>query len=87
MSYAPLAELKEEVAMQSHVFEEANAAYLSDPRRLIGQVRRFGDAGPAYEIIALEEPAKVVAEVIYSGERVICEIEEVLADPMAETIP
>jgi hypothetical protein len=87
MSYAPLAELKEAVAMQSHGFEEANAAYLSDPRRLIGQVRRFGDAGPAYEIIALEEPARVVTEVIYSGERVICEIEEVLADPMAETIP
>jgi len=73
--------------MQSHGFEEANAAYLSDPRRLIGQVRRFGDAGPAYEIVALDETNKVVAEVVYSGERVICEIREVLEDPMAETIP
>jgi len=73
--------------MQSHGFKEANATFQSDPRRLIGQVRRFGDAGPAYEIIALDETNKVVAEVIYSGERVICEIRDVLEDPMAETIP
>ncbi len=44
--------------MQSRGFEEANAAYLSDPRRLIGQVRRFGDAGPAYEVIAWRSPTR-----------------------------
>ncbi len=73
--------------MQGRGFEDTQSAYLADPRKLIGQVRRFGDAGPAYEIIALDDNGKVVAEVIYSGERVTCEVKEVLEDPMAETIP
>ena len=73
--------------MQGRGFEDAQAAYLADPRKLIGQVRRFGDAGPAYEIIALDEDGKLVTEIIYSGERVICTVKEVLDDPMAETIP
>lgn len=73
--------------MQSQGFEESQAAYLANPRKLIGQVRRFGDEGPAYQILALDENGRLVTEVIYSGERVICEVKEVLEDPMAETIP
>jgi hypothetical protein len=73
--------------MQGRGFEDTQAAYLADPRKLIGQVRRLGDAGPAYEIIGVEEPEKVVIEVIHSGERVICPVKEVLEDPMAETFP
>lgn len=73
--------------MQSRGFEDTQSAYLSDPRKLIGQVRRLGDAGPAYEIIAVDEPGKVVIEVIHSGEKVTCLVEEVLEDPMAETFP
>lgn len=73
--------------MHSRGFEETQAVYLSDPRRLIGQVRRFGDAGPAYEIIGVDDAGRVVTEVIVSGERVTCEIGEVLEDPMAETFP
>ena len=73
--------------MQGCGFEDAQAAYLADPRKLIGQVRRFGDEGPAYEILALDENGRLVTEVIDTGERVICEVKEVLEDPMAETIP
>jgi hypothetical protein len=73
--------------MQGQGFEDTQAAYLADPRKLIGQVRRFGDAGPAYEVLSLNEDGKLVTEVIYSGEIVICEVKEVLDDPMAETIP
>jgi hypothetical protein len=73
--------------MQGRGFEEAQAAYLADPRKLIGQVRRFGEEGPAYEVIAVDEDGRLVAEVVYSGEKVICEVQEVLDDPMAVTIP
>jgi hypothetical protein len=73
--------------MEGRGFEDAQAAYLADPRKLIGQVRRFGEEGPAYEILALDENGRLVTEVIDTGERVICEVKEVLDDPMAETIP
>jgi len=74
--------------MQDRGFEETQSAYLSDdPRRLIGQIRRFGPAGPAYEVISLDEAGRVAIEVIYSGERATCTVTEVLEDPMAETIP
>jgi len=74
--------------MQNRGFEETQSAHLSDdPRRLIGQIRRFGQAGPAYEVISLNDASKVVIEVIYSGERVTCTVAEVLEDPMAETVP
>jgi hypothetical protein len=73
--------------MQGRGFEDARAPYPADPCKLIGQVRRCGDAGPAYEVLALHEDGRLVTEVIYSGERVICAVNEVLEDPMAETIP
>ena len=69
-------------------FEEEKVAYVADdPRKLIGQVRRFGDAGPAYEIMGIAENGDVLVEVIYSDEKVRCKLAEVLEDPMAETIP
>ena len=69
-------------------FEETQAAYASDdPRKLIGQIRRLGDAGPAYEIMKIDDAGNVAIEIIYSGEKVVCPIAEVLEDPMAETIP
>jgi hypothetical protein len=73
--------------MQNRGLGEVQAVYLADPRKLIGQVRRFSDSGPAYEVIAVDENGRLVTEVIYSGEKVICEVKEVLDDPMAETIP
>jgi hypothetical protein len=74
--------------MQSRGFEDTQSAYMSDDlRKLVGQVRRLGEAGPAYEVIGVEEPDKAVIEVVYSGEVVTCKLKDVLEDPMAETIP
>lgn len=74
--------------MQPRGFEETQVEYkVDDPRALIGQVRRLGPAGPAYEVIDVDSDGKLVCEVIYSGEKVTCPIAEVLEDPMAETIP
>jgi hypothetical protein len=73
--------------MEGRGFEETPAAYQADPRKLIGQVRRLGEAGPAYEVIAAAGPDKVVIEIVYSGEVVTCKLKDVLEDPMAETIP
>jgi virulence-associated protein VapD len=53
--------------MQLHGFEETQAAYLgADSRNLLGQVRRFGTAGPAYEIVAVDDSGNVMIEVICS---------------------
>ena len=69
-------------------FEEANSAFVSgDASSLVGQVRRFGSAGPAYEVIGVAGPGEVRVEVVYSGERLDYAVVEVLADPIAETIP
>jgi hypothetical protein len=66
--------------MGTHGFKDDQAAYAVDDRRsLIGQIRRLGDAGPAYEVVLIE--------VIESGERVSFPIASVLEDPLAETIP
>ncbi len=73
--------------MHTRGFEDTQSTYLADPRKLIGQVRRLGEAGPAYEVKAVEEPDKVVIEVVYSGEVVTLKLKDVLEDPMAETIP
>jgi hypothetical protein len=35
----------------------------------------------------LDEVGRLVAEVIDSGEKVVCTVKEVLDDPIAETIP
>ena len=74
--------------MQKLGFEETQAAYTSDdPRRLIGQFRRLGPDGPAYEIMAIDDKGYVHVEVVYSDEKVIFTLAEVLEDPFAETIP
>ena len=74
--------------MQPHGFEETQVEYKpDDPRALIGQVRRWGPSGPAYEVIDVDNAGNAVCEVVYSGEKVTCPIAEVLEDPIAETIP
>ena len=68
--------------------EEAQATYkANDPRKLIGQIRRLGEAGPAYEVMEIDSDEVVTIEIIYSNERVTYPLAEILADPMAETIP
>ena len=74
--------------MHNRGFEETQSTYAADdPRALIGQIRRLGEAGPAYEIMSIDDKGNVVVEIIESDERVTMPIAEVLEDPMAETIP
>ena len=74
--------------MTNRGFEETQAGYaVKDPQQLIGQFRRFGPAGPAYEIMAVDDQGQIHVEVVYSDEKVICTLAEVLEDPIAETIP
>ena len=54
---------------------------------IVGQIRRLGSAGPAYQIMHVDPNGDVHIEVVVSGEKVMLELAEVLQDPMAETIP
>jgi hypothetical protein len=73
--------------MQAHGFEEMHAAYLSDPHKLVGQFRRFGEAGPAYEILRIDSKVDAWIRVVHSEEELAYPIAEIVADPTAETIP
>ena len=75
--------------MANKGFEETKqAAYeLSDAQNLVGQFRRLGPDGPAYEIMSVDKSGDVKIEIVYSGEKVICKLDEVVGDPIAETIP
>jgi virulence-associated protein VapD len=61
--------------------------YTVDSSELVGQCRRFGEHGPAYEILEMAKNDEALVEVIYSGERVTIPLVEIMADPIAETIP
>ena len=74
--------------MQSRGFEEAQAPFVSDPASvLVGQFRRFGEEGPAYEVLRIVGGDQAWISVVYSQEELAYPIEHVLADPVAETIP
>lgn len=69
-------------------FEETQAKYAAfDPLQLIGQFRRLGEAGPAYEVMGIDENGNVMVEIVYSDERVSFPMAEILQDPIAETLP
>ncbi|MBX9926686.1 MAG: DUF5397 family protein [Hyphomicrobiaceae bacterium] len=69
-------------------FAEQQAEYTADdPRKLVGQFRRLGPAGPAYEIMAVDDAGNVTVEIVYSDERLVYPLAEILEDPIAETIP
>lgn len=53
----------------------------------VGEVRRFGSCGPAYEVLAVRADGDVDIEVIESGERLIYSRSDYLADPVATTVP
>ena len=68
-------------------FHETQPAYSADPQSLVGQFRRLGDAGPAYEVMAVHGDGSVDIEIVYSNEKVSEKLENVLNDPVAETLP
>lgn len=71
---------------QGGLNEEA-APYGAEMSGLVGQYRRFGDYGPAYEVLEMAEDNEALIEVVYSGERVTIPVAEIMTDPVAETIP
>lgn len=69
-------------------FAEAQSAYLTgDGADYIGQVRRFGPQGPAYEVVEVRRNGDLAITVIESGERLDYPLAEFLADPVAVTVP
>jgi hypothetical protein len=74
--------------MQGRGFEDRQATYLSDdPLKLVGQFRRFGEEGPAYEIVRIEDKDNAWIRVVCSEEELAYPIAEIVADPIAETVP
>ena len=74
--------------MPGRGFEEAQSVYLSDDGRgLVGQFRRFGEDGPAYEVLRIVSKNEVMISVVTSEEELAYPIAEVLADPIAVTVP
>ena len=71
-----------------HGFREAQATFgFSESRAVIGDVRRFGPVGPAYEVVDVRTNGDVRIVVIETGERLDYAQGEYLADPVAETVP
>jgi hypothetical protein len=69
-------------------FREDQVGYeIEGPKRLVGQIRRLGTAGPAYEIKRVEEDGTVHVEFVHNDEEMTFPLVEVLEDPIAETIP
>lgn len=69
-------------------FEEAQTAFMHlDGSSFVGQVRRFGPVGPAYEVVGCKPSGDLVITVIESGERLDYPLVDLLADPLAETVP
>ena len=74
--------------MQSRGFGEAQAACLSEgSASVVGQFRRFGEEGPAYEVLRLHGQDEAWISVVCSEEELAYPIAALLADPIAETIP
>jgi hypothetical protein len=67
--------------------EERQAALRSNPQELVGQVRRIAGIGPAYEVLRLVGESKALIHVFESVEEVALKIEDIVNDPISETIP
>ena len=69
-------------------FQEAQSKFESAANAsFIGQVRRFGAFGPAYEVVGVASATAVAITVVESGERLTYAIADLLADPIAATVP
>jgi hypothetical protein len=74
--------------MAQNGFEEAQASYShTGIAAFVGQVRRFGAFGPAYEVVDVKETGELVIYVFDNGETLNYSVAELLADPIAETVP
>ena len=74
--------------MSGHGFHEAQAGFeIRDARAFVGEVRRFGSMGPAYEVLDATASGDLVIEVVESGERLDYALTDFLTDPLAITVP
>ena len=67
--------------------EAAQSPFTADPKSLVGQFRRFGEFGPAYEVLRVVDENTVFIHVYTNDEELNYPIREVLSDPLTETIP
>jgi len=73
--------------MANSGFAEENAASYEAPQHLVGQWRRFGKYGVAYEIQKLENETEATIKVFGTGEVLTHPITEILEDPIVECLP
>ena len=67
--------------------QEQSGLSVADMKNLVGQVRRIAGVGPAYTVVKLVGTSKALIHVIESGEEVALKVEDILNDPITETIP
>jgi hypothetical protein len=67
-------------------FQEAHSEFIAATMLAVGQFRRLGEAGPAYEVIRIDGDLATV-EIVSTDERVTFKIADVIADPIATTFP
>ncbi len=75
------------MASQQGFREAQQAVGFVEARSFVGDVRRFGPLGPAYEVVDVKANGDVRIVVIETGERLDYAQAEYLADPVAETVP
>lgn len=68
-------------------FEEEKGADYKVPYDLVGQWRRFGDYGVAYEVKNIGNDKEATIEVFGTHEVLTYPIAKILADPIAECLP
>ena len=74
--------------MQKGGMREAETGNVfGDPKQLVGSVRRLSEFGPAYEVLKLVSDSEALIHVFSTGEGVALKIEDIMSDPISETIP
>ena len=78
--------------MTNRGFEESPAPYRGfsesvEVGAIVGQFRRFGETGPAYEVMRIASESHVAIRVVYTGEELDYNVERLRRDPLAITIP
>ncbi len=74
--------------MTNQGFSDVRAGFQKQPLvPCIGDVRRFGAFGPAYEVTDITAAGNLVIMVVESGECLEYTLADFLADPIAVTIP
>ena len=69
-------------------FQDAQAGFqYRVAKAYVGEVRRFGPMGPAYEVVDTTATGDLMITVVESGEQLDYALTDFLADPVAITVP